>query len=310
MGQTQSTHVETTPFDGSATTPSRARTRASWSALRHQFDYVRQPIEVIDRGSLLRAGVVVHDITYAAPGQSPVDAYLVTPDRAGRFPGTMFLHWLGEPHGDRSQFLDEAVRFAEERPGRVSLLPQLDFPFAQRPVGDARDKDSVVKQVIQLRRGLDLLQQRPDATRGNLVLVGHDYGGMYAALLGAVDRPRVRQQVVIAADATFDHWFVRFFLDLPDAEVPAYAAMLDSVDPIHYLARGPRGGTLLQYANRDFYVPGEVADLVAGTARPRARRLSYESDHELVVPEARADRAALLADAPTHRETAVLPSTV
>jgi pimeloyl-ACP methyl ester carboxylesterase len=220
----------------------------------------------------------------------------------------MFLHWLGESHADRGQFLEEAVRFAGEQPGRVSLLPQLEFPFAQRPVGDARDKDSVIKQVIQLRRGLDLLQQRPDVLRGNVVLVGHDYGGMYAALVGAVDRPRIRQQVVIAADATFDNWFVRFFLDLPDDALPGYAAMMESVDPIHYLARGPRGGTLLQYATRDFYVSEEVADLIADTSRPRARRKSYDSNHEIALPEAGADRAALLAE-PGARP-AILPTIV
>lgn len=182
----------------------------------------------------------------------------------------------------------------------MSLLPQLDFPFAQRPVGDARDKDSVVKQVIQLRRGLDLLQRHtPDSVPGAFVLVGHDYGGMYAALLGAVERRRVRQQVVIAADATFDHWFVRFFLDLADEAVPAYVALLDSVAPIHYLTRGPRGGALLQHATRDFYVPDEVANLIAGLARPRGRLRSYDSDHEMALPEASADRAGLLSDSGT-----------
>jgi hypothetical protein len=167
----------------------------------------------------------------------------------------------------------------------------------------------VVKQVIQLRRGLDLLQQLPDGVRGNHVL-GHDYGVMYAALLGAVDRPRVQQQVVIAADTTFDNWFVRFFLELPDDAVPADAAVPTSVDPIHYLARGPRRGTLLQYATRDFYVPDEVANLIADTAHPRGRRTTYDSDHEMALPEAVTDRAALLADSGTPSAMAVLPGIV
>jgi pimeloyl-ACP methyl ester carboxylesterase len=308
MTKTSLTHVAPSDESRSATSPTAPVGDVAWSALRHQFDYVRQPIEVVERGSWRREGAVVHDISYAAPGQSPVNAYLVCRERPGHFPGTMFLHWLGESHADRSQFLDEAVALAGEGPGRVSLLPHLDFPFAHRPVGDIRDKDSVVKQVIQLRRGLDLLQQRRDVVHGGLVLVGHDYGGMYAALLGAVDRPRVHQQVVIAADATFAHWFVRFFLDVPDLDVLDYAAMLDTVDPIHYVARGPRGGTLLQYATSDFYVPAEVADLIAETARPRARRLVYDCDHELAVPEAAADRGIALAEAGPHPTTGALPS--
>ena len=238
------------------------------------FDYGSHQLEVVVRSTVPRPGAVVHDLSYRAPGHPPVDAYLVVPDRPGPFPGAMFLHWLGEVAADRTQFVDEAVRLAATGAGRVSLLPQLDFPFARRPEGDVRDRDSVVAQVVQLRRGLDLLEQRPDVSARGMALIGHDYGGMYATILGAVDCTRVDVQVVIAADATFGHWFTRFFLDLPQDQVPAYAALFDDVDPIHFLACEPEGGRLLQYATRDFYITQDVAAALASAAGPRAKMLT------------------------------------
>jgi dienelactone hydrolase len=269
---------------------------SAWSSMRHQFDYQRQPLQVVEHGATLRDGAVVHDITYNAPGQSPVDAYLVTPARSGRHAGALFLHWLETPDvSNRGEFLDEAVALAGHGAGLVSLLPQLVFPFAYGPIGDERDRDSIVKQVIQLRRGLDLLESRADVDRHRVAVVGHDYGAMYASLLGAVDRDRVRSAVVMAADATFANWFVTFFLDLPPDAVAPYRALFASVDPINYVGHATDGGILLQYATDDFFIPNDLAGQIeAAAGEPKVVR-NYAVDHSLDIPAARADRDAFLA---------------
>ena len=268
---------------------------SDWSQLRHQFDYVRQPVRVAEHGVTRRGGALVHDITYQAPGQDPVDAFLVTPARHGTFAAALFLHWLdAAPNANRTEFLDEAVALAGSGRGLVSLLPQLDFPFAFGPIGDQRDRDSVVKQVVQLRRGLDLLQVRHDVDGRRIAVVGHDYGAMYGSLVAAVDRDRVRCAVVMAADATFGNWFSVFFLGLSGEADIAYRALLAPVDPVNYVGHAPRGGILLQYATDDFFIPNDVAaQMAAAASEPKVVR-SYESDHSLEVPAALADRDAFL----------------
>lgn len=262
-----------------------------------QFDYERQQINIVEHGSDRRGASTVYDITYQAPGQRGVDAYLVVPSgRAqGQLAAAMFMHWLGDANADRGQFLEEAVVLAGNGAGLVSLLPQLDFPFTHKPLGELRDKTSVIEQVLQLRRGLDLLTAREDVDNERLALVGHDYGGMYATLLGAVDRDRVHCEVIIAADATFGNWFEEFFLDLPQDEVAGYHAVFDSVDPIHYIAHGPQGGHLLQYATQDFFIPGNVAVAMLSAASSPAEQLTYDVDHELNLPDVVRDRDAFLA---------------
>lgn len=265
--------------------------------LRHQFDYQRGRIHVTDHGVTKGHGFRVHDVTYHAAGQDPVSAYLVLP-RAGsharRHPAALFLHWLDTPEeSTRAEFLAEAESLAAGPDHVVSLLPQLTFPFAYGPVGDVRDRDSVIKQVVQLRRGLDLLDARPDVNTHRVAVVGHDYGAMYATMLSAVDRSRVRSEVIMAADATMSDWFVKYFLSLPDNEVAPYQRMLRPVDPVHYVGHGA-DRLLLQYATNDFYIPMSVAHKIRTAAGPSAHFRTYDIDHSLRTPDALTDRDAFL----------------
>jgi pimeloyl-ACP methyl ester carboxylesterase len=266
----------------------------SWADLRHQFDYQHQPIAVTVLGSQHQDQATVEDITYRAPGQDPVSAYLVVPDQAGTHSAAMFVHWLDTAEdSNRGEFLAEAVALASGRHPLVSLLPQLTFPFDYGPVGDVRDRDSVVKQVVQLRRGLDLLDARADVDRTRVAVVGHDYGAMFASLLSAVDRSRVRSTVVMAADATMANWFVEFFLDLPADQVAAYTALLSTVDPVAFIGHAPQR-LLLQYARDDFFIPLSVARQMRDAAGPSAVFRTYAVDHSMDVPAALKDRDAFL----------------
>jgi pimeloyl-ACP methyl ester carboxylesterase len=280
-----------------AAAPGATARPVTFAHLRHQFDYQRGPIHVTDHGVTSGHGFRVHDITYRAAGQDPVSAYLVLPREGShvqRHPAALFLHWLDTPEeSTRGEFLDEAESLAAGPDHVVSLLPQLTFPFAYGPVGDVRDRDSIIKQVVQLRRGLDLLDARDDVSTHRVAVVGHDYGAMYASLLSAVDRSRVRSEVIMAADATMSHWFVKYFLALPDDQVAPYKRMLRAVDPIHYIGHGA-DRLLLQYATNDFYIPMSVAQRMHTRAGAGAHFRTYDIDHSLRTPAAQTDRDAFL----------------
>jgi dienelactone hydrolase len=287
-------------------TPAAAAARGATAAraghlqfahLRHQFDYQRGRIHVTDHGVTRGHGFRVHDITYHAPGQDPVSAYLVLPREGShvrQHPAALFLHWLDTPEeSTRAEFLAEAESLAAGPDHVVSLLPQLTFPFAYGPVGDVRDRDSIIKQVIQLRRGLDLLDARSDVNTHRVAVVGHDYGAMYATLLSAVDRSRIHAEVIMAADATMSNWFVKYFLALPANQVAPYKRMLRPVDPIHYIRHGA-DRLLLQYATNDFYIPMSVAHRMQTAAGSSAHFRTYDIDHSMRTPAAQADRDAFL----------------
>lgn len=256
------------------------------------LSYHRLPVHVTEHSVQRRGDALVHDISYQVSGQPAVEAFLVTPQQPGEHPATMFLHWLSDPDvSNRGEFLDEAVGLAQH--GMVSLLPQLVFPITTFPVGDRSDRASILAQAIQLRRGLDLLDARHGVDRHRVAVVGHDYGAMYATLLGSVDRHRIAALVVMAADATWANWFVLYFLDLPAGQVAAYQRLFHSLDPINRLGRTSRP-LLLQYATNDVYIPSGVMFAMASAAGAGTTVETYDTDHALAVPAALADRDAFL----------------
>ncbi|MFC6080005.1 dienelactone hydrolase family protein [Sphaerisporangium aureirubrum] len=261
------------------------------------FAYRRSAVEVRELSVEHRDGVVVRDITYAGPGAVPVRAYLVEPERRGRYAATLYLHWFepGNPTQNRTEFLDEAVSMA--RRGMVALLPDLTFPWQDGPVGDQTDRERVVRQVVQLRRGLDLVNSRPGVDPGRVAVVGHDYGGMYGLLLAtAADARRVRAAVAVNVDPTFSNWFAHFFLDLGGDATIRYEKLMEPVDPVRYVARGVGGGLLYQFSEPDFFVPDATRRaLVSVTAEPKTYRLYAGAPHELPGEPARAERSTWLA---------------
>lgn len=273
---------------------SATASNSPWTDLRHQFAYQRGRIQTTELADVVRDGAVVHDITYRAPGQQPVSAYLVTPTTSGRHPAAMFLHWLDTAaDSNRGEFLDEAVALAAGPRHMISLLPQLTFPIDLFPIGDVRDRQSIVEQVIQLRRGLDLLDSRHDVAPNQVAVIGHDYGAMYGTLIAAVDRDRVHANVIMAADATWANWFIEFFLDLPADQVAPYTATLAGLDPDLFVRHAPKR-VLLQYATQDFFIPLTVAQEMHDAAPASAVFHIYDTDHSLDVPSARSDRDAFL----------------
>ena len=238
------------------------------------------------------ASVVVEDITISVPGQDDVQAWLVKPGGTAKKhteAGILWLHWLGEINGDRSEYLSEAVTLAGK--GVVSVLPQGFFPWVPNPDGTTGDVTLVVNQVAAMRAALDRLVSERSVDQSRIALVGHDYGAMYGALLADSDT-RVSTMVLQAPDALMGNWFAQFWLQLEGAERDAYLALFDDLNPVDHTARlGDH--VLFQWAGRDVFIGQDVRDAYAASS-PDAQVDFYErSDHEFR-DDARVDRLAFL----------------
>ncbi len=148
-----------------------------------------------------RAGALVDDIVFDGPDGLEVEAFLVRPTVAppdASLAGILMWHWLDSeaPDGNRTQYLDEAADLAAA--GAVCLLPQGRFPWSQPPTGSAADTAEILAEVARLRAGLDLLVARQEVDPGRLAVVGHDFGGMIAAV-AAADEDRLKALVIVAA---------------------------------------------------------------------------------------------------------------
>ena len=238
------------------------------------------------------ASVVVEDITISVPGQDDVQAWLVKPGgtlKKHTQAGVLWLHWLGEINGDRSEYLAEAVTMAGK--GVVSVLPQGYFPWVPNPDGTTGDVTLVENQVAAMGAALDRLTSERSVDPGRIGLVGHDYGAMYGALLADSDE-RISTMVLQAPDALMGNWFAQFWLGYEGGERDAYLALFDDVNPVDHTARlGDR--VFIQWAGEDVYIGEDVRDAYAASSRAAVTKLYPGHDHEFR-DSARVDRIAFL----------------
>jgi dienelactone hydrolase len=242
--------------------------------------------------SATQAKIVVRDVLIPVPGQPAVPASVVRP--AGALAphseaGILWLHWLGQIHSDRTELLPEAIQLAGR--GVVSILPEGTFPWQEGPVGTGADVTAVETQLAAFRACLDRLAAKRSVDRSRVAIVGHDYGAMYGALLADED-PSVTAAVLAAPDATWGHWFVKYWLGDTGDQARSYKALFSGVQPVDHVSRlGTR--ELFQWAGKDIYIGPGVRRQFAATAPQAKVDLYPDADHQLT-DAAIADRDAFL----------------
>jgi poly(3-hydroxybutyrate) depolymerase len=230
----------------------------------------------------------VHDVRIG----EVTDAHLVEPLDGGSGAAMLFLHWFDPeaPDGNRTQFLDEAVGFAEAH-GVVSLLPQGRFPWSADPTDADADLARVRAEVAMHRAAVDQLAARSDVDSRRIGLVGHDFGGMHGLVLAAQDE-RIAAVVAVAATPRWGDWFLPFWPIAGDRW--DYLRAMAPVDPIERIGEIAPRPVCLQFARGDFYI-ADMTGLELHRAAGDPKEIhAYDTDHAMRAPEARADRGAFL----------------
>jgi dienelactone hydrolase len=251
------------------------------------------PVTVKEVSSERRGDVTVRDITFS-PGSRgrEVKAYLVIPSGSGSFAGILWVHWLGEEKSNRTQFLNEAVDLAPR--GAVSLLVDAMWStpewFGKRV--PEKDYENSIRQVIELRRAVDLLLSQSNVDKTRIGFVGHDYGAMYGMLMAGVDQ-RINAYVFIAATQSFNDWA---FLGPQPKSKAAYLEQNSKLELTDYLRQVKNAKKFFQFGKGDFYVSqADAAVLFAAATEPKRRKL-YEASHKMESNEIVRDRNEWLVD--------------
>ena len=302
------------------------------AALVRHFDYdAKAALDVKEVGVAHRSSADVHDITYASPKGGHVPAYLVVPKRprpergAGGKPGEAgppsesergwgpasigrssfaaviwgHWYWANSPQRNRTEFLDEAVALAQA--GVVSLLT--DGPIA-RP-GHVEDKDplserqaaDLQQQVIDVRRGVDVLLARRDVDRNRLAFVGHSYNAAVGATLSGVDR-RFKAFVLMAGTMSDEvdmrsTGYQQYRQKMGPEKYDAFMAKYSWLDQGKYVSHAAPAVVFLQYGTQEkFLTPERARQYEKIVSEPKKFQL-YDAPHALNA-EARRDRMAFL----------------
>lgn len=249
------------------------------------FEYDRAaPLGLTEASSVQRGKTAVHEVIFA--GRRPEDrvtATLVLAQGPGPHPAVLYVHWLGElATTNRTEFLKEAVGLS--RFGVTSLLIDAMWS-APGWFGKGHyegDWDASVKQVVEIRKALDVLMAQPGVDPKRVAFVGHDFGAMYGVLAGAADR-RPKTYVLMAPTATFSEWYL--LRKAQPKDKAAYVKRMEPLDPVKWIGKLAPAPVMLQFAQTDEFVPKEKAQqLIDATQSPKLARF-YAAKHGLGTSE-------------------------
>jgi dienelactone hydrolase len=272
--------------------------------LLRRFDYDHAaPLDVKKIGVERRGDIAIHDISYASPKGGRVPAYLVVPRGKGPFAAVVWGHWYWEnsPMRNRKEFLDEAVAFASC--GVVSLLT--DGPVARpghvenrEPLNDQQATD-LVQQIVDMRRGGDLLLARKDVDPRRIAYVGHSYNATVGGFLSGIER-RFKAFVLMAGGLSDEvdkktKEYAEYRQKIGPERYDAFIAKYAWLDPGKFVSHAAPAVVFMQYATQEKYLTADVARQYAAIVSEPKRFKVYEAPHALNA-EARRDRLAFLSE--------------
>src|SRR6266446_4552560 len=271
--------------------------------LRH-FDYDRHaPLGLKQISVQRREHASVYDITYESPKGGLVPAYLVVPKGRGPFAAVVWGHWYWENSSmrNRREFLDEAIVLAQT--GVVSLLT--DGPVARPGLEaikdplDERNFAEFFQQVMDMRRGVDVLLSRGNVDRKRIAFVGHSYNAGVGALLSGVDR-RFKAFVLMAGSMSDEigqqtKEFQQFRQRVGPEKVDAFIAKTAYLDQGKYVSHAAPAVVFLQFATQESFLTPERARQHAAIVSEPKRVKFYDAPHSLNAA-ARRDRVAFLTE--------------
>lgn len=277
--------------------------------LVRQFDYDRHaPLNVREEKKEQPEGATVIELSYDSPRGGRVPATLVLPSGHGPFAAILFGHWMmpRSEFRNRKEFLEEALLFA--RAGAASLLtdaPMVRPGFVSERDGlkaEVQNAEASRQQVIDFRRGIDLLLARDDIDPARIGYVGHSYNAHTGGILSGVEK-RIGSFVLMAGVFADEEYIfdstrtevVQFRQKNGEKALRDFFQQYAFDDPIHFIGRSAPAAVFLQFGQEDEGIPEKLArGYFARFAEPK-KIAFYKAGHALNA-EAREERVEWLAE--------------
>ncbi len=248
--------------------------------VRGPFDYDSDAsLEFQDKGRVNRNyPIEIRDVSYASPGgDDRVTAFLVKPPGKGPFPGVILTHGAG---GDRRQLVVQATWLA----GRGAAALVVDSPFARNPgiqfpegiPGLRVERDLIVKNVQELRRAVDVLEEHGGVEDEKIGYIGYSAGARTGAIL-AGNEDRIDAYAFLSGGSAPVSEVTK--AAPPDVRSDV-AAILTEVDPLRHIREAAPAKLRFQNGRRDEVVPrAALLAMYRAASKPKEIRW-YDATHE------------------------------
>ncbi|PYI91928.1 MAG: hypothetical protein DME97_12100 [Verrucomicrobia bacterium] len=285
-----------------------AKSPLRFEDLVREFDYDRNALlNIREERKKERDGATVIDLSYDSPRGGRVPATLVLPPGKGPFAGILFGHWMmpRSPVRNRKEFLEEALLLA--RSGAVSLLTDAPMvrpgflPEKDELKAEIQNAEASRQQVIDFRRGVDLLIARGDVDPARLAFVGHSYNAHTGGILSGVEK-RISSFVLMAGVFADEEYIF-------DSKTPAIMEFRKRIgeealhdffrehafdDPVYFIGHSAPAAVLLQFGREDTPIPEALARGYFERFEEPKKMEFYKAGHALNA-EARKERIQWLA---------------
>lgn len=247
---------------------------------RGPFDYDRDAsLEFQDKGRVNgNYPIEIRDVSFASPGgDDRVTAFLVKPPGKGPFPGVILVHGAG---ADRQQLVVQATWLA----GRGAVALVVDSPFARNPgiqfpeglPGLRVERDLIVKNVQELRRAVDVLEEHAGVEDEKIGYIGYSAGARTGAIL-AGNEDRVDAYVFISGGSAPVSEVTKA---VPPDVRSDVEMILTEVDPLRHIREAAPAKIRFQNGRRDEVVPrAALLALYRAASKPKEIRW-YDATHE------------------------------
>jgi len=181
---------------------------ATFRQIREYFEYDKKlPLEpkVFDKWPW-RGPQVIHKVSYRSVRGERVPAYLAIPKdykEGDKLPVVVLMHGWNLFWGKNEDWAQSWLPILTSN-GYAVLAPD-HFYFGERrhedtstgdyDFGPYTKRDWMVQSVVDIRRGIDYLQQRPEIDSDRIAILGGSMGGWIGSVLSAVE-PRIKTTVL------------------------------------------------------------------------------------------------------------------
>lgn len=220
-----------------------------WDELVAMYEYdASQPFDYRVTGESKESGATMYEITYRS-GSHKVPARLVIPDGSGPFPVIVYapsndigISWFGGDSMEmaRAGYAGLLVSSPEGRPPYTCFYWTCWQP--------EKALKAMTTYVIDISRGIDLIESLPEIDAERIGFVGHGIGGDVGAILSGID-DRIDAFAIDGPDAFYGDIAV----DMAHAgegppldEIPAYQDGVASLNAVNYVGHNRSSAFLMQ----------------------------------------------------------------
>lgn len=230
----------------------------------------------------------VFRVSYRSAHDQRVPALLVLPKkREGKIPCVMLMHGLGGSKDQLSMFFDPLVQagyacfavdaFAHGERKSADSLPVFGaYAYATR--------DALAQTVIDLRRGIDYLESRPEIDASRVGYIGASMGGILGSIFGGVDT-RLKAPILLVAGGNWKVLMEQSNLSplkqagITEEQRKEALRVMDAVDPIHWVGKISPRPVLMINGDNDQVVTVDSNKALHAAANEPKQIIWYKGDH-------------------------------